>query len=250
MTRAGRTCALGAAALLIGLALPASADTAVKQLQLAQASDSGTQSGTNARQQGGSSGTNARGTTTTQGGSANMGRSEGQRTEGRSESSESRTSVRANVRGGDREMRGRRFGSRTTIRTRVGQRDNDDVIVRRKHRRHFVSSEPSTRIIKRKRLHRRFVEGGESVVHRRRGGASVGIESRTSVRERGSERANVRGSMTTRATSEHTSTGTNVRTNTRQGGSNGAMQSRGTSGRSGTSGQSGGESGGTSGTRQ
>lgn len=230
-----RTYAIGLAAVL-GLAIPASADTAAPRIQLAQAaSDSGAQAGGSAgtaergnrqglSQQGSSKqgssqqGSGKRGGDTVQapGGSAGT-----QTSEGRRDGAQSRTSVRTNVRiGGDRRVtHSRRDGSRTTIRTRIGS--DDDVVVRRKNVRRHVYSEPSTTVIKKKKKVRRYgytepssvtvkrknvrryIDGGDTAVvrHRRPGvTVGVGVSSRTSVRERSGTSVNIKGSTTTRST--------------------------------------------------
>ena len=266
-----RTYAIGLAAVL-GLAIPASADTAATRIQLAQAaSDSGAQPGGNAgtaergNRQGSSNrgeGASKRGGDTVQapGGAAGT-----QTSEGRRDGEQSRTSVRANVRvGGDRRMtHSRRDGSRTTIRTRIGS--DDDVVIRRKNVRRHVYSEPSTTVIKKKKKARRYVytepssvivkrkkvhryvDGGDTAVvrHRRPGvTVGVGVSGRTSVRERTGASVDVKGSTTTRSTTttsgERSSgnAGANVRTNTPGQGaagssSGGAMKSRSTSGSGG-----------------
>jgi hypothetical protein len=266
-----RTYAIGLAAVL-GLAIPASADTAATRIQLAQtASDSGAQAGGSAgtaepgnRQGSSKQGSSKRGGDTVQapGGAAGT-----QTSEGRRDGEQSRTSVRANVRvDGDRRMtHSRRDGSRTTIRTRIGS--DDDTVIRRKNVRRHVYSEPSTTVIKKKKKARRYVytepssvivkrkkvrryvDGGDTaVVRHRRPGVSVGIgvSGRTSVRERTGTSVNVKGSTTTRSTTTTTSgerssgnAGANVRTNTsgqdKAGNSSGgAMKSRSTSGSGGT----------------
>jgi hypothetical protein len=268
-----RTYALGLAALL-GLAIPASADTAASRIQLAQAaSDSGARAGSNAgtAERGSHQGSGKRGGDAMQapGGSAGT-----QTTEGRSDGEQSRTGVRANVRvGGDRHMiHSRHDGARTTIRTRMGS--NDDTVVRRKSarrhvysepsttvikrkkaRRHYVYSEPSSITVKRKRVHRTVDDGDTAVVRHRRSGATVGVgvSSRTSVHERSGESVNVGGSTTTRSSTTTTSgerssgqAGASVRTNgsgqgTAGGRSSGggAMNSRSTSGSGGTGESSG-----------
>src|SRR5437588_7061255 len=106
-----RTCALGLAAIL-GLAIPASADTAATRMQLAQAAapDSGTQAGGNAgtTQRSGREGNSVRGSD----GAQHLGEGT-RRSEGRRDANESRVSVRASVRGDrDRDVRrSRTFGS-------------------------------------------------------------------------------------------------------------------------------------------
>jgi hypothetical protein len=241
-----RTYALGLAALL-GLAIPASADTAANRIQLAQAaSDSGAQTGSNA----GTVGRGSRESTGARGGDAMQkpGGSAGTRTsEGRRDSEQSRAGVRADVRvGGDRHMtHSRGHGARTAIRTRTSS--NDDVVVRRHKARRHVYSEPSSITVKRKRVHRVVDNGDTAVVRHRRPGVAigVGVSSRTGVRERTGASVNVKGSSTTRSTTTTTSgerssgsAGARVRTNTSGQGtagnsSGGAMKSRSTSGSGG-----------------
>src|SRR3954466_14135840 len=100
-----RTSALGLVAVP-GLALPASADTAVHRIQLAQAaSDSGAQTGSNAgsARRGSQEGIGARSGDTARSSAGSAGART--TTESRRDGEQSRTSARANVRlGGDRHM--------------------------------------------------------------------------------------------------------------------------------------------------
>src|SRR5438552_2757511 len=153
-----RSLAYGLAAVL-GLALPASADT-TQNIQLAQAAqDSGAQSGagTTAAQPGGQGGARTGATTTTRSSGTSQGtnaRTEGRvSTEGRVREGRrdgDRTNIRANIRVGgdrDRDVVRSRFGTRTTIHSRAGVA-NEDVMIRRKHARRYVYNEPSTTVIR------------------------------------------------------------------------------------------------------
>jgi hypothetical protein len=224
---------LGAAAV-IAVAAPVAADPATGRLQLAQAQDSGSQSGasTGARQQG-SSGMSQQGSGgQREGGSATTRQSSGGGAAvNQTQRSSSRTSVRERSEGVA--VRG---GSRTTVGVRSGA--SDDVIVHRKKARRYVYSEPSTTVVKKKKRFVRYHEEPSSVViHKRRAGVAVdsGVSTRTSVRSRTSTA--VSGSSTKR-------TGATVRERSSGQGNAGAASS--TEGRAPSGARSGGANAGRS----
>jgi hypothetical protein len=192
----------GAAAVL-AVAAPVAADPATGRLQLAQAQDSGSQSGssTGARQQG-SSGSQQGGSGMSQQGSGGQREGGSARTRqssgggaavNQTQRGASRTSVRERSEGVA--VRG---GSRTTVGVRSGA--SDDVIIHRKKARRYVYGEPSTTIIK-KRRYTRYHEPSSVVIHKRRAGAAVenGVSTRTSVRSRTSTAAGGSSKMRTGA---------------------------------------------------
>jgi hypothetical protein len=178
----------GAAAVL-AVAAPVAADPATGRLQLAQAQDSGSQSGssTGARQQGssggqqGSSGMSQQGSGgQREGGSATNRQSSGGAAVNQTQRGTSRTSVRERSEGVA--VRG---GSRTTVGVRSGA--SDDVIIHRKKARRYVYHEPSTTIVRKKKRYVRYHDEPSSVmIHKRRTGVAVGggSSTRTTVRSR------------------------------------------------------------------
>src|SRR5919198_398236 len=121
---------LGAAAAL-AVAAPVAADPAIGGMRLAQAQDSGSQSGSSmgAKQQGSS------GASQKQGGS------------GMSQQGSSGMNQQGNAGQG---------GSRTTV--GVGSRASDDVVIRRNKFRRHVYAEPSTTVIRKKKRYVRYHE--------------------------------------------------------------------------------------------
>jgi hypothetical protein len=179
----------GAAAVL-AVAAPVAADPATGRLQLAQAQDSGSQSGssTGARQQGssgsqqGSSGLSQQGS----GGQRESGSATTRQSSGsgaavnQTQRGTSRTSVRERSEGVA--VRG---GGRTTVGVRSGA--SDDVIIHRKKARRYVYHEPSTTIVRKKKRYVRYHDEPSSVmIHKRRTGVAVGggSSTRTTVRSR------------------------------------------------------------------
>jgi hypothetical protein len=232
---------LGTAAA-IAVAAPVSADPAAGRVQLAQAQDSGAQSGSGmgVSQQGsagnrdsgaatsrGSEGGNAA-TRGSEGGAAASQNSGGGRATMRSETGSSRTTIRARS-GGARVAVG--GSSRRAIGVRSATSD-DAVIIKRKKARRYVYSEPSTVVIRKKRRHYTTYQEPSSavIVKKRRAGVAVGggVSTRTTVRSRTS--TTVGGSSTTR---ERVGAGANVRERTSGQGNAGAGAGQSTEGRAG-----------------
>jgi hypothetical protein len=209
-----------------------SAKPAPDRIQLAQAQQSDTQSGTSQRQSTGNRGSGAATQQSSQGGGA-AASGGGNRATMRGEArGTSRTSVRARSEGARVSV----HGSRTRVGVRTAARD-EDVVVRRHPARRFVSDEPARATVIKKRRHIvSYREPSSIVVRHRRAGVAVntGVSTRTNVRSRSG--TTVSGSSTTRASG---TTGTNMRSSG-QGSAGGAAttgrsQSRGTNRSSGSS---------------
>lgn len=230
---------LGAAAA-IGMAAAVSAAPIQGGIQLAQAQESGTQSGagkaTNQRgnagnREGGGATRESKGGDTASGGNRTV-RGEGaSRTSVHGRSEESRVSVHGGTHGGGTHVR-------------VGAAEHDGGVIVR-HRR-YVYDEPAT-VIKRKRYHEVYREPSHHVVirerHEDRGGVAIRErhEGRGGVAVSGSVNTRGGGSATVGRSTTHTNggTGANVRSGgANSGGSTGGRngQSRGGTSRSGSSG--------------
>src|SRR5262245_32956328 len=190
---------LGAAAAL-AVAAPVAADPAIGGIKLAQAQDSGSQSGSSmgARQQGssgasqkqgssgmsqqGSSGMNQQGNAGQRGGrnAASRETSGGGAAMGTQNRGSSRTTVRERSGGGRTAIHG---GSHTTLGVGVGSRASDDVVVRRNRYRRHIYAEPSTTVIRKRRYVRGYHEPSSVIIHKRRPGVVIGggTSTRTTV---------------------------------------------------------------------
>jgi hypothetical protein len=177
------------AAAAVAVAGPVSADPAAGRVQIAQAQDSGSQSGSgmSKSQQQGSSRTGA-----SQQGSSDQ-RNSGNNAASRN-SSGRQAATNNQMQGSSRTtMRERSGGARVSVhgrgRTAVGVRSagGDDVIIHRRHARHYVYGEPSTTVIRKRRYTHYREPSREVIIHRRHAGvAGGGASTRTSVRSRGS----------------------------------------------------------------
>jgi hypothetical protein len=171
------------------LAAAASAHPTTDRIQLTQARDSGAQSGSGASttQRGGTSNQES-GAAATRGSEGSGGAGQGSTRQGttvRSETqSTSRTSVREHSSGARVSVR----GNRAAVGERTAASGGETVLIKRKKARHYVSSEPSVRVIRKKR----YVTYRESpravIVKKRRPGVAVesGVSTRTTVRSRSS----------------------------------------------------------------
>src|SRR6266511_1768058 len=237
---------LGAAAAL-AVTAPVAADPGPGRVQLAQAQDSGMQSGsgTGARQQGssgsqqGSSGMSQQGSAgQREGGSAATRQSSGGGAAISQTQGTSRTTVRQRSEGARVSVRG---GSRTAVGVRSAASD-DAVFIKRKKARRYVYSEPSTTVIRKKKRFAIHEPSSSVIVHKRHaGGVAVGggTSTRTTVRS-----GTVRGSSTTR---ESVGAGAGARQGASgQGnvGAGGSSQGSGQTGRSPSGGGASGSSGG------
>jgi hypothetical protein len=178
----------GAAAAL-AVAAPVAADPGTGRVQLAQAQDSGMQSGssTGARQQGssgsqqGSSGMSQQGSAgQREGGTAATRQSSGGGAAISQTQGTSRTTVRQRSEGARVSVRG---GSRTAVGVRSAASD-DAVFIKRKKARRYVYSEPSTTVIRKKKRFAIHEPSSSVIVHKRRaGGVAVGggTSTRTTV---------------------------------------------------------------------
>src|SRR5262249_24919996 len=182
---------LGAAAAF-AVAAPVAADPAIGGAKLAQAQDSGSQSGSSmgARQQGssaagerqGSSGMNQQGNAGQRGGrnAASRETSGGGAAMGTQNRGSSRTTVRERSGGGRTAIHG---GSHTTV--GVGSRASDDVVIRRNKYRRHIYAEPSTTVIRKRRYVRGYHEPSSVIIHKRRPGVVIGGGTSTLTTVRG-----------------------------------------------------------------
>jgi len=132
-----------------------------------------------------------------------------------------------------------RSGGRHAVGVRATDNDDDDVVIRRKRARQYVDTEPSARVIhKRKRVEYNTYDEPSSatVIHRRRAGVAIeeGESARSGVRSRTSTRTSVGTSGTTRTNVGRRASeqGTHPLTEGRAGQSGSAKASGGTTARS------------------
>src|SRR5262249_39612489 len=190
---------LGAAAAF-AVAAPVAADPAIGGAKLAQAQDSGSQSGSSmgARQQGSSGASQKQGSSgMSQQGSSGMNRQGHARQRGRRNAASretsgggaamgtqnrgsSRTTVRERSGGGRTAIHG---GSHTTV--GVGSRASNDVVVRRNRYRRHIYAEPSTTVIRKRRYVRGYHEPSSVIIHKRRPGVVIGGGTSTLTTVRG-----------------------------------------------------------------